>query len=112
MLQGQACLRLGLLCREQRTLCVEHVEEAGHAGVQRIAERGIGGAADADEVGAFAIGLDPRGAAGDDVVGLDGGVDVGEEIELLMLDWSRGEEWGSYLSEGEGSGVITAGTRG
>jgi molybdopterin molybdotransferase len=29
------------------------------------------------------------------------GVDVvepGEEIEVIMLDWSRGEEWGSYLT--------------
>ena len=27
-------------------------------------------------------------------------VEPGEEIEVLMLDWSRGEEWGSYLTEG------------
>jgi len=25
-------------------------------------------------------------------------VEPGEEIEVLMLDWSRGEEWGSYLT--------------
>jgi molybdopterin molybdotransferase len=25
-------------------------------------------------------------------------VEPGEEIDVLMLDWSRGEEWGSYLS--------------
>jgi molybdopterin molybdotransferase len=25
-------------------------------------------------------------------------VEPGEEIEVLMLDWSRGEEWGSYLA--------------
>jgi len=33
------------------------------------------------------------------------GIDVveqGDEVEVLMLDWSRGEEWGSYLSGGEG----------
>ena len=29
-------------------------------------------------------------------------VEPGEEIDVLMLDWSRGEEWGSYLSGGEG----------
>lgn len=28
-------------------------------------------------------------------------VEPGEEIEVIMLDWSRGEEWGSYLTEGE-----------
>jgi molybdopterin molybdotransferase len=27
-------------------------------------------------------------------------VNPGEEIEVLMLDWSRGEEWGSYLADG------------
>jgi molybdopterin molybdotransferase len=26
-------------------------------------------------------------------------VEPGDEIEVLMLDWSRGEEWGSYLTE-------------
>jgi molybdopterin molybdotransferase len=26
-------------------------------------------------------------------------VEPGEEIEVIMLDWSRGEEWGSYLAE-------------
>ncbi|MDO8615848.1 MAG: molybdopterin molybdotransferase MoeA [Dehalococcoidia bacterium] len=26
----------------------------------------------------------------------------GDEVDVLMLDWSRGEEWGSYLSEGDG----------
>jgi molybdopterin molybdotransferase len=26
-------------------------------------------------------------------------VEAGEEIEVIMLDWSRGEEWGSYLTE-------------
>src|SRR5438132_5396880 len=25
-------------------------------------------------------------------------VEAGEEIDVLMLDWSRGEEWGSYLA--------------
>lgn len=25
-------------------------------------------------------------------------VEPGEEIDVIMLDWSRGEEWGSYLS--------------
>ena len=24
-------------------------------------------------------------------------VEAGEEIDVIMLDWSRGEEWGSYL---------------
>lgn len=28
-------------------------------------------------------------------------VEPGEEIDVLMLDWSRGEEWGSCLSEDE-----------
>ena len=27
-------------------------------------------------------------------------VQPGEEIEVIMLDWSRGEEWGSYIAEG------------
>jgi molybdopterin molybdotransferase len=27
-------------------------------------------------------------------------VEAGEEIDVLMLDWSRGEEWGSYVTEG------------
>jgi molybdopterin molybdotransferase len=26
-------------------------------------------------------------------------VEPGEEIEVIMLDWSRGEEWGSYLAD-------------
>jgi molybdopterin molybdotransferase len=26
-------------------------------------------------------------------------IEPGEEIEVLMLDWSRGEEWGSYVSD-------------
>jgi len=26
-------------------------------------------------------------------------VEPGDEIDVLMLDWSRGEELGSYLSE-------------
>jgi molybdopterin molybdotransferase len=26
-------------------------------------------------------------------------VEAGEEIDVLMLDWSRGEEWGSYLTD-------------
>mgnify|MGYP005839977103 CR=1 FL=1 len=26
-------------------------------------------------------------------------VEPGDEVEVLMLDWSRGEEWGSHLSE-------------
>ena len=33
-----------------------------------------------------------------------GGVDVvepGEEVQVLMVDWSRGEELGSYQSEDE-----------
>src|SRR5436309_4217160 len=25
-------------------------------------------------------------------------VEPGEEIEVIMLDWSRGEEWGSYVT--------------
>jgi molybdopterin molybdotransferase len=32
-------------------------------------------------------------------------VEAGEEIEVLMLDWSRGEEWGSYLTEDVHAGV-------
>ncbi len=29
-------------------------------------------------------------------------VDAGDEVEVIMLDWSRGEDWGSYLTaEGE-----------
>ena len=28
-------------------------------------------------------------------------VEPGEEIDVLMLDWSRGEEWGSYRAESE-----------
>jgi len=27
-------------------------------------------------------------------------VEPGEEIDVLMLDWGHGEEWGSYLSPG------------
>ena len=27
-------------------------------------------------------------------------VEPGAEVEVLMLDWSRGEEWGSYLTDG------------
>lgn len=26
-------------------------------------------------------------------------VEAGEEVDVIMLDWSRGEEWGSYLSD-------------
>jgi molybdopterin molybdotransferase len=26
-------------------------------------------------------------------------VEAGEEIDVVMIDWSRGEEWGSYLTE-------------
>ncbi|HET8943551.1 MAG TPA: molybdopterin-binding protein, partial [Dehalococcoidia bacterium] len=26
-------------------------------------------------------------------------VDAGDEIEVIMLDWSRGEEWGSFLTD-------------
>jgi molybdopterin molybdotransferase len=40
---------------------------------------------------------------------IPGDVDVvepGEEIDVLMLDWSRGEEWGSYLTEQAGAGVV------
>ena len=29
-------------------------------------------------------------------------VERGEEIDVMMLDWSRGEELGSYISEGDG----------
>jgi len=32
-------------------------------------------------------------------------VEPGEEIEVIMLDWSRGEEWGSYLAEGPETAV-------
>jgi molybdopterin molybdotransferase len=32
-------------------------------------------------------------------------VEPGEEIEVIMLDWSRGEEWGSYLAEGLESAI-------
>jgi molybdopterin molybdotransferase len=28
-------------------------------------------------------------------------VEPGEEIEVMMIDWSRGEEWGSYLTGGQ-----------
>jgi molybdopterin molybdotransferase len=28
-------------------------------------------------------------------------VEPGEEIEVVMLDWSRGEEWGSYLTDAQ-----------
>ena len=31
-------------------------------------------------------------------------VEPGEEIDALMLDWSRGEEWGSYLTGEAGVG--------
>ena len=27
-------------------------------------------------------------------------VEPGEEIDVLMLDWSRGEEWGSWPTDG------------
>ena len=27
-------------------------------------------------------------------------VEPGEEIEVITLDWSRGEEWGSYFADG------------
>jgi molybdopterin molybdotransferase len=40
-----------------------------------------------------------------------GVVEPGEEIEVVMLDWSRGEEWGSHLTEGqaavEGNRAVT-----
>ena len=26
-------------------------------------------------------------------------VEPGEEIDVMMIDWSRGEEWGSYLAD-------------
>jgi len=39
-------------------------------------------------------------------------VEPGEEIDVLMLDWSRGEEWGSYLAEGQKAGAITVNARG
>jgi len=39
-------------------------------------------------------------------------VEPGEEIEVLMLDWSRGEEWGSYLSEQAEAGVAPPHPRG
>jgi len=32
-------------------------------------------------------------------------VEPGEEIQVVMLDWSRGEEWGSYLAEARESAV-------
>jgi len=32
-------------------------------------------------------------------------VEAGDEIEVLMLDWSRGEEWGSYLTEDTKAGA-------
>ncbi len=38
-------------------------------------------------------------------------VETGEEIEVLMLDWSRGEEWGSYLAGGQKAGAITVDAR-
>jgi molybdopterin biosynthesis enzyme len=25
-------------------------------------------------------------------------VRAGEEVDVIMLDWTRGEEWGSYLT--------------
>jgi len=34
-------------------------------------------------------------------------VEPGEEIEVLMLDWSRGEEWGSYLTDQADAGVVS-----
>jgi len=37
-------------------------------------------------------------------------VEAGEEIDVLMLDWSRGEEWGSYLAEGRQAGPVASGT--
>jgi len=33
-------------------------------------------------------------------------VEPGEEIDVLMLDWSRGEEWGSYLTEERETGIV------
>jgi molybdopterin molybdotransferase len=33
-------------------------------------------------------------------------VEPGDEVDVLMLDWSRGEEWGSYLSERAEAGVV------
>jgi len=35
-------------------------------------------------------------------------VEVGEEIDVLMLDWSRGEEWGTYLTEEPSGGTNKA----
>ena len=32
-------------------------------------------------------------------------VEPGDEIDVIMLDWSRGEEWGSYLAEPRESAV-------
>jgi len=37
-------------------------------------------------------------------------VEPGEEIDVLMIDWSRGEEWGSYLTE-EPSGATNRAAR-
>jgi hypothetical protein len=34
-------------------------------------------------------------------------VEAGEEIDVLMIDWSRGEEWGSHLAEGSASDATT-----
>ena len=36
-------------------------------------------------------------------------VEPGEEIKVMMLDWSRGEEWGSYLTEGQDSAAAAIG---
>jgi molybdopterin molybdotransferase len=35
-------------------------------------------------------------------------IEPGEEIDVLMLDWSRGEEWGSWLSESTPGGAFYA----
>ena len=36
-------------------------------------------------------------------------VEPGDEISVMMLDWSRGEEWGSYLAEGQDSAAAAIG---
>ena len=39
-------------------------------------------------------------------------VEPGEEIDVLMLDWSRGEEWGSYVAEEKAPAQLTLGAPG
>ena len=37
-------------------------------------------------------------------------VEEGEEVDVLMLDWSLGDEWGSWTAESEGDTPLTGTT--